>query len=184
MGSDWMLPTSPSSATDVKPYSSAFELFPDMLNALRTAVLPSHFIYLLGWHVQIDEIMPLEKPFGTPSSCLREVLKAADAEGVSVRAMLDYDMTQKRNVENGAAVRFINSLDNGAAILDGRVLQFGAHHQKVLVVSGSQGVIAFVGGYDIHPSRWHWVDVHCRLLGGPRCRSWNFFISVGMIIRR
>jgi phosphatidylserine/phosphatidylglycerophosphate/cardiolipin synthase-like enzyme len=67
-------------------------------------------------------------------------------------------------------------LANGAAILDNRVLQVaaGTHHQKMLIVKGSEGLIGFCGGIDINPDRIHTVgatpgapfhDVHCRIKG-------------------
>ena len=52
--------------------------------------------------------------------------------------------------------------------------QIGSHHQKVLIVKGSEGLIAFCGGIDINPDRIHNVgatfgctfqDVHCRIKG-------------------
>jgi phosphatidylserine/phosphatidylglycerophosphate/cardiolipin synthase-like enzyme len=176
MTSAWLIPNRPIDATDVKAYASGLELYPDMLAALRTATGSEHVIYLLGWDVQISDVMPLEKPGGSASTCLREVLRVADSGGVFIRAMYDADqLGGTRSKENNAAVDYINGLKNGSAIIDARVLQFGAHHQKVLIVSGSQGVIAFVGGFDIHPHRWNWVDVHCRLIGGAACQVVELF---------
>jgi len=97
--------------------------------------------------------------------------------GVQVRAMLyDQPMTQ-----NSAEVDHINALPNGAAILDSRHLNLGSHHQKVLIVNGSDGLIAFCGGIDINSDRLYqkgvgsnrngdtegapFHDVHCRIKG-------------------
>src|SRR5262249_8504209 len=60
------------------------------------------------------------------------------------------------------------------AILDNRTLDYGSHHQKILVVNGSDGLTAFCGGVDFNPDRVSQVatspgsylhDVHCRIKG-------------------
>ena len=52
-----------------------------------------------------------------------------------------------RRVQNEREVQHINGLGcHGAAILDGRTLSYGSHHQKILIVKGEEGLIAFCGG--------------------------------------
>jgi hypothetical protein len=52
------------------------------------------------------------------------------------------------------------------AILDSNVPFGAAHHQKVLVTRGSDGVNAFVGGVDFNRDRLSMLyDVHCRVRG-------------------
>ena len=41
-------------------------------------------------------------------------------------------------------------LSTGAAILDGRTLRYGSHHQKIMIVKGVKGLIAYCGGVDIN----------------------------------
>ena len=81
--------------------------------------------------------------------------------------------------ENKPAIEHINALSHGIAIYDNRHLEFGSHHQKILVVKGSAGLIAFCGGIDIHSDRLLKTekgpgagekgaplhDVHCRIQG-------------------
>jgi phosphatidylserine/phosphatidylglycerophosphate/cardiolipin synthase-like enzyme len=85
---------------------------------------------------------------------------------------------KKKPGDNEAIVKSINSLPNGAAIEDGRLPRGdpplrgpGGHHQKLVIVSGAQGLIAFLGGMDLNDSRvdvggfnpLH--DVHIRITG-------------------
>jgi phosphatidylserine/phosphatidylglycerophosphate/cardiolipin synthase-like enzyme len=84
-------------------------------------------------------------------------------------------------------VEAINALQNGAAILDGIgnpilpvpilgilkiPMRFGSQHQKMLCVSGDDGLICFCGGIDFNPDRLSNTgkgaplhDVHCRIRG-------------------
>ena len=57
--------------------------------------------------------------------------------------------------KNTAEIDHINKLATGAGILDNLTLrwQTGSHHQKVLIVKGSLGLIGFCGGVDINKDR-------------------------------
>ena len=82
-------------------------------------------------------------------------------------------------MKNKPAIEHINALSHGIAIYDNRHLEFGSHHQKILVVKGSAGLIAFCGGIDINSDRLLKTekgpgagemgaplhDVHCRIQG-------------------
>src|SRR5207253_3061183 len=58
------------------------------------------------------------------------------------------------NKENSKARDEINGLRGDArAIMDGRVQNLGSHHQKLVLVYGKDGLIAFAGGRDFHPNR-------------------------------
>lgn len=127
--------------------------------AIKTASRHGHYIYMLGWWLDIDE--PLDVPTAGPAcppsprggpSTMRNLLSAASAAGVQVRVML-WDQTG--NSKNTAEVAFVNSLPNGAAILDNHQSApvFGSHHQKLLVVKGGEGLIGFCGGVDVNCDR-------------------------------
>lgn len=154
--------------------------FREMVSAIRTATGAGHFIYLLGWWLT-DSFQLIR---GDANSTVRALLTAAANNGVQVRAMLweawrDHYLYGRR--QNADEVDHINALRDGAAILDSRYLNCGSHHQKILAVNGSSGLIAFCGGVDINPSRvfarrsganvhddtegasLH--DVHCRIRG-------------------
>jgi phosphatidylserine/phosphatidylglycerophosphate/cardiolipin synthase-like enzyme/outer membrane protein OmpA-like peptidoglycan-associated protein len=152
------------------------DTFAEMVRAIRTASAPGHYIYLLGWWLSLDFELVERKVMTTMHALLRD----ASARGVQVRAMLWDQWTPA--TQNEGEVREINGLRHGAAIHDNRVLastltldhKIGSHHQKVLVVSGSEGLIAFCGGIDINPDRLHSVgatvgaplqDVHCCIRG-------------------
>lgn len=136
------------------------ETYASYLDAIRTARNAGHFIYLLGWFLDLD--LPLERSAG-PAYCagarnptiaastMRTLLTAASRAGVQVRVML----WDQPGTQNSAEVNFVNRLDAGAAILDNNELShtFGSQHQKVLLVGGSEGLIGFCGGLDINPDR-------------------------------
>jgi phosphatidylserine/phosphatidylglycerophosphate/cardiolipin synthase-like enzyme len=179
---------------DVQYFVDGPTTFKEMVRVIRTAKSRGHFIYLLGWWMSYDfELIPgdhnstMLSPESVTNPRLTSLLENADRSGVQVRAMLwdqwedpRYPLTPS---PNGQAVRNINGwLNRGAAIHDNRVLssergpdhQIGSHHQKVLIVKGSEGLIAFCGGIDINPDRIHNVgatigapfqDVHCCIKG-------------------
>lgn len=129
------------------------DTFSAMHRAILTATGEEHYIYLLGWWLTDDFPLVPRRP-GLPAT-IRELFTAASRGGVQVRAML-WDQFGR---QNSAEVRRINALANGAAILDNhtfssfRAVNVGSHHQKVLVVKGSEGLIAFCGGIDLNPDR-------------------------------
>lgn len=160
---------------DVRYFIDGSTTFEAMVLAIKTAKSLGHYIYLLGWWLQDD----FELIQGDPASTARKLLTEASTRGVQIRAML-WDHTSScpnpaPHVQNTAEVMRINEwLSTGAAILDGRTLSYGSHHQKVLIVKGAQGLIAFCGGVDINSDRilqagatpgapFH--DVHCRIQG-------------------
>jgi phosphatidylserine/phosphatidylglycerophosphate/cardiolipin synthase-like enzyme len=141
------------------------DTFLEMHEAILTACTSGHYICLLAWF--LGGRARLNPSY--PSSEVMQLFNRASGLGVQVRAMLwDQALTQ-----NNAEVGQINALANGAAILDNRTLNLGAHHQKILIVKGAEGLEAFCGGVDINPDRvppatgngrpLH--DVHCRIKG-------------------
>jgi phosphatidylserine/phosphatidylglycerophosphate/cardiolipin synthase-like enzyme len=161
------------------------EAYPEMARVMANATDPQkHFIYMLDWACYSSF------PFPTTgsSSTLRDTLTDADKRGVQICLLAWAAVGADRwgwfspRAENAATVSFINSLTNGQAFMDGRLLDAGSHHQKVLVVFGSEGgadtLTAFVGGIDFNPDRLFpkgtagagqaggpMHDVHCRVRG-------------------
>jgi phosphatidylserine/phosphatidylglycerophosphate/cardiolipin synthase-like enzyme len=157
------------------------ETFPAMINAIQTATDPQkHFIYLLGWWL---EGFPMN-PGGSSNPTIFDLLTAAAMNNIQVRAMLwDQRSTIKPRLlphsenlgwqgvhSNEPEVAIINGLPNnqGAAILDNRTLPMGAHHQKILIVNGTDGLLCFCGGLDINPDRLYPKGVNgSASLGAP-----------------
>ena len=106
---------------EVKYLIDGKETFKEMVAAIRTATgiskteeKANHFIYMLNWWMDKDFELVSEEP-GVNLSCL--LYQASYDKGVMVRAML---WNQQFTTQNSAEVDYINSLDNGAAILDSR----------------------------------------------------------------
>lgn len=164
---------------EVRPLIGGVNTFAEMARVIRTARDRTHYIYLLGWWLSDD--FPLIR--GDASSTINRMFIDASARGVQIRVMLwdQQNVTPSGATQNTAEINRINrGLSNGAAILDGRLLSCGlrapcgSHHQKVLIVKGSEGLIGFAGGVDINPDRVDQVgatsgaplhDVHCRVKG-------------------
>jgi phosphatidylserine/phosphatidylglycerophosphate/cardiolipin synthase-like enzyme len=145
----------------VQPLIDGPDTFAAYKSAIGTATSNGHFIYLLGWWLDLD--VPLEPaaqtryclgpaPTAPDPSSLRALLSAAASKGVQIRVML-WDQTG--SAQNTAEVAFVNSLSTGAALLDNNQLRYysGSQHQKVLIVNGSEGLQAFCGGIDINRDR-------------------------------
>jgi phosphatidylserine/phosphatidylglycerophosphate/cardiolipin synthase-like enzyme len=139
----------------------------------------SYYIYLLGWYCDI------ELKLKAKGRNLDDLLSSASKHyNVQVRivlwdAIFTADVRNQpglddRNINSGA-VNFVNDLPTGAGILDNNTIypRVGAHHQKLLVVKGNQGLLGLCGGVDINADRvmadnasgapLH--DVHCRIVG-------------------
>ena len=136
------------------------------------------FVYLLGWW--FTDSVPLVA--GDAASTVAALTADASKKGVQVRGMFSDHLTSHPT----DGIDRMNALDNGAAIHDDRHLNFGSHHQKLLVVGGASGLIAFVGGVDVNPDRVETVkagageplhDVHCRIAGPAAGDLLNVFTA-------
>jgi phosphatidylserine/phosphatidylglycerophosphate/cardiolipin synthase-like enzyme len=149
---NWFIPnTAPlprfTQRNNVTPLRDGVGTFRQYVDAMRTAKSAGHFIYLAGWFLN-DAFQLIPGDTSTPVAELTRVAATANAD---VRALLwDQPLTQ-----NTDEVAHINALpgNHGRAILDNETLNLGSHHQKLLVVNGTQGAFAFCGGIDINPDR-------------------------------
>lgn len=160
----------------VIPIRDGIELFRQYAEAMRTLIQPDHFMYMAGWHT--DKTFELIE--NDASSTIAQLTRFADSNGAQVRAML----WKQHSGQNANEVNDIELLNghNGQAILDDYthecttpIVTTGTHHQKFLVIYGSQGkAFAFCGGVDINANRrdsnrhgalggYH--DVHAKIEG-------------------
>jgi phosphatidylserine/phosphatidylglycerophosphate/cardiolipin synthase-like enzyme len=154
----------------VTPLIDGAETFSAFYAAITTARERGHYIYLLGWWLDLDQPLVLSNRESTMGVLLGI---ASDERNVQVRVMLWDQFLSGR--KNSREVDYVNKLRNGAAILDNNTVhKWGAQHQKVLLVKGRQGLIGFCGGIDVNRDRVHVVpsskgspyhDVHCRIEG-------------------
>jgi phosphatidylserine/phosphatidylglycerophosphate/cardiolipin synthase-like enzyme len=157
---------------EVIPYLDAAKLFADMASAIRTATGPGHGILFSAWSVELDlELVP-----GDPSSTLAELFASAGARGIEVFVLLNKfsaKVPQFAGFDNTLDAERLDALPGVHAIHDDLLLrvplvgdEVQTHHQKLLVVSGEEGLVGFVGGVDLEPNRLTIVqDLHLRLRG-------------------
>lgn len=147
--------------------------FAAMLEAIETADQPEHFIVLLGWALDSNGfVMVNQKSTRTSLDGLTflEVLRKKTEQGVKVRVLLwnnrfvptEYtENFERNNLRQKMLIDALNPPEpapeetprRALCILDGNTRAAGAHHQKVLLVSGTSGLIGFFGGIDINADR-------------------------------
>jgi len=161
----WM--PDPRPGNDVQILLNGQETYREMVLALDPypkSWPQGSFIYMANWIVYDNFNLDRDPQFrlvSTPGTTLRDMLRRASEKNVMIRALFwDRVITQDTSINVGPR-DFINSLRGGHAILDGRVINSvlgdtankGSHHQKLLLVNGPDGLIAFAGGVDFHPGR-------------------------------
>jgi phosphatidylserine/phosphatidylglycerophosphate/cardiolipin synthase-like enzyme len=162
----WM--PDPRAGNEVKILLNGQETYRAMVNALDPYPKkwpPGSFIYMTNWIVFDDFNLDRDPEFhlvSTAKTTLRDFLKRASEKNVLIRALFwDRVYGSGDEHQNDEPRDFINSLPGGHAILDGRVINDvfgltfnkGSHHQKLLLVYGPEGLLAFAGGVDFHPNR-------------------------------
>ncbi|MEP7361863.1 MAG: phospholipase D family protein, partial [Acidobacteriota bacterium] len=121
-----------------------------------------------------DKRLWLARVLSSLHPILRTAMLAADVYATRKNLTL-------MNEVNVVSYLKINELTHGAAILDRRLRNFGAHHQKAIVVCHGGKLTGFCGGADLNPDRLHprgegpnkagdtsgapFHDVHCRIRG-------------------
>lgn len=182
----------PMAGTDVEYLIDGKQTFEAMLDAMETATKQGHYIFLLGWGLDVNFIMAKGKSF-------LQIVEERATLSVAVRVLLwenvgswVFDAKDKLN-----ALRTMKSLDVSCYLddntktpllgyfpgVDETPLAFiykkiamrsghpglhslGSHHQKILLVYGDEGLIGFCGGVDLDSNRLGYLhDVHVRVTG-------------------
>jgi phosphatidylserine/phosphatidylglycerophosphate/cardiolipin synthase-like enzyme/outer membrane protein OmpA-like peptidoglycan-associated protein len=144
----------------------ALATYPAMIDAIKAAQGSDSFIYLLGW-ICIDQFDMINCDATTK---FEKLLADAASRGVQIRALLWDQADPIANAQNRKTIERINKLPGGAAILDGRTLTLGSHHQKMLVVGNAEQLVAFNGGIDVNPDRVLPSLIVCPTPPAPRPR--------------
>lgn len=186
--------TAPASGSDVEYLIDGPRTFAAMVEAMETATSAGHFIILLGWSLAVDFDLSNGKTFlqiveerakrGVSVRVLlfdnTQMFKEIEprkyiplntfARGalnkLRTEHSLDVYCNLDDNTKGGHTIpRGISEPIAETADLPG-VHSYGAHHHKILLVHGREGLIGFCGGIDLDPNRLGWLhDVHLRVTG-------------------
>jgi phosphatidylserine/phosphatidylglycerophosphate/cardiolipin synthase-like enzyme len=160
---------------DVIGFIGVREYYQALARAIAATWGSGDFVYLAGW--AFDKDTPL-KPAITGKTTIGSLLEGRSAHGVAVRALI----WAHPDGSNEGTVKWFGALPGGGAIHDDRVLTAGAHHQKIVIVKGPDGIVGFCGGMDIeakrlgegpHLSPWH--DVQVQIKGSAAIDIWATF---------
>jgi len=192
------------------------ETFKNITDAIGTANKEGHFIYILGWMLDIK--FPLIE--NKPDTTLKALLTNAAKSGVEVRVLIwdnfsGYPQIRPHIKELNQAhtnikafvdtatystpatkvniaivisklrqlytmIKLVAPAIGGTAAmlllaeLDAKINNYlnigsvGSQHDKVVIVKGESGLIAFCGGIDFNPNRFKdYHDLQCKVAGGP-----------------
>lgn len=142
----------------VEPLIDGKAAFAAIQRAIESATGTDHYVYMLSWW--LDPWVHLTQA----GTSLLDLFERAGERGVQVRVLA---WQVPRNYPNHArlheaAVTAINKIPNChaqldvAAVLDPQLVGLArSHHQKLVVVKGTEGLVAVAGGVDVNPDRIH-----------------------------
>ncbi|HEU0102968.1 MAG TPA: phospholipase D-like domain-containing protein [Mycobacteriales bacterium] len=133
----------------VRPLVHGATYFP-RLHAVVDGLRAGDLLCFTDWRGDPDERLT-----GEPGSEVGAVFCSAAARGVVVKGLLwrsHLDGLAYSADENRHLGSEVNEA-GGEVLLDQRVRPFGSHHQKLVVVRGASGDVAFAGGIDLCHSR-------------------------------
>jgi phosphatidylserine/phosphatidylglycerophosphate/cardiolipin synthase-like enzyme len=199
--------------------------FKNIINAIKTAKTTDHYIYVLGWNLDID--FPLIDGDVTRTSTLYNLLKYIPKD-VEIRilvfanplfhhterstlerlrqlpnVMIYYDYDTYSHPKSPEVLRNMSmiimdnvkqlkpTLDEMDRIENAKIKQktlpdgyfyehhtlanivircntqnVGSHHEKIVIVKGENGLVAFCGGIDINSTRISYHDIQCKVENG------------------
>jgi phosphatidylserine/phosphatidylglycerophosphate/cardiolipin synthase-like enzyme len=242
MDNKWLKLFPDATLNQVDYLIDGFETFESYVKAIESAKNTDHYIYILGWMIDVDFPLagfpnPLRK-LGLKrdlkgEQTLLKLLKTATNLGVEVRALIWHNPLYLKTIQEG--VEAMNKLRNTKAFIDdytfapadakyiigliesdvkdlirrfGKYLvtpyalskfreqeidpgmllylvsyylatkNVGAHHEKILIVKGTEGLIAYCGGIDINQNRLRYYhDTACRVTGPEAYSILQHFIK-------
>jgi phosphatidylserine/phosphatidylglycerophosphate/cardiolipin synthase-like enzyme len=107
-------------------------------------------VYLTGWRTNAAVRL------GGPGIEVGPILAELARRGVAVRGLMWRSYSFGYNEATNRALSTMVNRAGGQVLADQRILRFGSHHQKFVVVhhtDGSRGDAAFVGGIDLSEGR-------------------------------
>lgn len=156
-------------SSSVEWYIDGNDSFAGMLEAIETASGPDHFIILIGWAAHLDFQMV---SYGSRTPYVNwtagDVFKKKVEEQVKLRVLIWDNTTMHQDIDSMGIPYtyktkwFVDGLNppdtdekprRAICIVDDNTRTNGAHHQKILIVFGSQGLIGFFGGVDFNSDR-------------------------------
>lgn len=170
----------------VEFYTDGASTYAAMVEALGTATGAGHFVILIGWTCYHD--FPLtpagdDRAGALAGQSLHDILVSRASAGVVVRVLLWNNFFTVGAMSVPGTDTTLRSLmpamrstwlalsraggDVRCHIDDGTRLR-GSHHQKLMIVGGTEGLVAFYGGVDVNPDRIgadRMHDVHARVRG-------------------
>jgi phosphatidylserine/phosphatidylglycerophosphate/cardiolipin synthase-like enzyme len=208
LAGQWLGGGNYTSGNMVIPLIDGADTYKSIVEAIKTAKDKNHFIYAANWRMDLNfELVP----GAVPSTKLKDLFIDADAREVEIRVLLSGDFLGNHPASwniteehyrlfgwhSGGALlprqykQFTNKpgilKNNSSWIIDDNFLNFGLHHQKILIIKGTEGLKAFVGGVDYAKNRLSGDplgsggsgspsalgsqhDVHCKI-EGPAAKS-------------
>lgn len=139
----------------VRPLIDGPAAFTAIQRAIESAVDETHFVYLLGWWV--DPWVHLTGP----GTSLLDLFARAAERGVQIRVLM-WDAPglvpsfSNHSRLHDLAATALNRIPRCHAQQDSTgMISARAHHQKLLVVNGRDGLVALCGGVDVNADRVH-----------------------------
>jgi phosphatidylserine/phosphatidylglycerophosphate/cardiolipin synthase-like enzyme/subtilisin family serine protease len=180
----WFIDTIPyTDGNNVTQLIDGRQTFESMVDSIRTATSGSkgHFIYFANWRMDLNfQLIP-----GKAGTSMKNLIMEADKNGVEVRALLSNDLLgnfeNSRNLTDQHYRLFGFQLAHGSFIADNNFLPLGLHHQKILIVKGSKGLIGFCGGIDIASNRLDNKDIVSETLSEISSENLNFSDSLSTL---
>ena len=139
------------------------DAFKSMYDAMQTAKGSGHFIYSANWNMDLFfNLIP-----NNDKSSLHDILLDKAQSGVEIRIILSkdllgnneytgYNITQKHR--DFFKHKFFKNGQIGSCVEDDNLLPLGVHHQKILLIYGTQGLIGFCGGIEFVSNRLDEID--------------------------